>query len=136
MYPRRFPVDIIAGSNCEILIIDKPDFLKLLTRNAGILINFLDIISNRSQFLTDKIKFLNFKTIKVKLAHFLLQKAGKEKISVHLDMTQNDLADYFGVARPSVARALGEMEREGYLEAKGKYIRILDKQALARLESD
>lgn len=132
----RFPVDIIAGSDCEILIIDKADFLKLLTKNASILVNFLDIISNRSQFLSDKIKFLNFKTIKGKLAYFLLQKAGKEKSSVHLDMTQNDLADYFGVARPSVARALGEMEKKGYLEAKGKDIKLIDKQALAGLESE
>jgi CRP/FNR family transcriptional regulator, dissimilatory nitrate respiration regulator len=131
----RFPVDIIAGSDCEILLVEKSEFLKLLRRNAVILVNFLDMISNRSQFLSDKIKFLNFKTIKGKLAYFLLQKAGKET-AVHLTMTQSDLADYFGVARPSVARALGEMEREGYLEAKGKNIKILDKQALANLESE
>ncbi len=132
----RFPVDIVAGSDCEILLIEKSEFLKLLRRDAAILVNFLDMISNRSQFLSDKIKFLNFKTIKGKLAYFLLQKAGKEMSSVHLTMTQNDLADYFGVARPSVARALGEMEKEGYLEAKGKNIKIIDKQALANLESE
>lgn len=131
----RFPVDIVAGSDCEILLIEKSEFLKLLRRNAVILVNFLDMISNRSQFLSDKIKFLNFKTIKGKLAYFLLQKAEKGT-SVHLTMTQNDLADYFGVARPSVARALSEMEKEGYLEAKGKNIKIIDKQALANLESE
>jgi CRP-like cAMP-binding protein len=129
----RFPVNVITVSEVEILMIDKPDFLKLLKRNEIILVNFLDMISNRSQFLSEKIKFLNFKTIKGKLAHYILQKAGKDGTTVTLDMTQNDLADYFGVARPSVARAIKELELEFYLEAKGKKIKILDKEGLADL---
>ncbi|MFA5818397.1 MAG: Crp/Fnr family transcriptional regulator [Bacteroidales bacterium] len=132
----RFPVNVIAISDGELLLIEKPDFLKLLMRNDIILVNFLDMISNRSQFLSEKIKFLNFKTIKGKLAHYILQKAGKEKASILLDMTQNELADFFGVARPSVARALGELEEEGYLEAKGKNIKIIDKEGLADLAID
>jgi CRP-like cAMP-binding protein len=51
-------------------------------------------------------------------------------------MTQNDLADFFGVARPSVARALGELEEEGLIEAKGKNIKILDKKQLGLLMSE
>lgn len=132
----RFPVNVIAVSDGELLSVEKPDFLKLLVRNEIILVNFLDMISNRSQFLSEKIKFLNFKTIKGKLAHYILQKAGKERVSVHMDMTQNELADFFGVARPSVARALGELEDEGYLEAKGKNIKIIDKKGLSDLALD
>ena len=122
----RFPVNVIAISDGEILSIEKPDFLKLLMRNDMILVNFLNMISNRSQFLSEKIKFLNFKTIKGKLAHYILQKAENDKSSIILDMTQNDLADFFGVARPSVSRALGELEEEGFIEASGKNIRILE----------
>lgn len=132
----RFPVNVIAVSETELLIIDKPDFLSLLMRNDKILVNFLDMISNRSQFLSEKIKFLNFKTIKGKLAHFLLQKSGQGNRLVRLELTQNDLADYFGVARPSVARALGEMEEEGLIQAKGKNITIIDRERLALLTTD
>ena len=130
----RFPVNVIAVSDGELLLIEKPEFLKLLMRNNIILVNFLDMISNRSQFLSEKIKFLNFKTIKGKLAHYILQKAGKERSAINLEMTQNDLADFFGVARPSLARALGDLEEEGYLEAKGKNIKIIDKKGLADLQ--
>jgi CRP-like cAMP-binding protein len=132
----RFPVNVIATSDAEILVIDKSDFLNLLMNNDKILVNFLDMISNRSQFLSEKIKFLNFKTIKGKLAHFILQKAGKDGSAIILNMTQNDLADFFGVARPSVARVLGELEEEGYLEAKGKNIKVIDKEGLADLTLD
>ena len=90
----RFPVNVVAVSDSELLLIEKSDYLGLLMKNDLLLINFLDMISNRSQFLSEKIKFLNFKTIKGKLAHYILQKAGQESFSVPLGMTQNELADF------------------------------------------
>jgi CRP-like cAMP-binding protein len=132
----RFPVNVISVSDCELLFIAKSDFLKLLRINDIILGNFLDMISNRSQFLSEKIKFLNFKTIKGKLAHYILQNVGKDGISVTLGMTQVELADYFGVARPSVARALGDLEDEGLIEARGKNIRIINMKGLAELTKE
>lgn len=132
----RFPVNVIAVSDGELLLIEKSDFLKLLRKSDIILVNFLDMISTRSQFLSEKIKFLNFKTIKGKLAQYILQKAGKERSSVMLDMTQNDLADFFGVARPSIARALGDLEEKGYIQAKGKNIKVIDREGLALLTVD
>ena len=132
----RFPVNVIAISDGEILSIEKPDFLKLLMSNHILLVNYLNMISNRSQFLSEKIKFLNFKTIKGKLAQFILQKAEEGRSTVTLEMTHNDLADFFGVARPSVSRALGELELEGYIEASGKKITILDKKGLSGLTAD
>jgi CRP-like cAMP-binding protein len=65
----RFPVNVVAVSDGELLLIEKPDFLKLLMKSDILLINFLEMISNRSHFLSEKIKFLNFKTIKGKLAN-------------------------------------------------------------------
>lgn len=129
----RFPVNVVAKTDTEILIIDKQEFLKLLILEDKILINFLDMISNRSQFLSEKIKFLNFKTIKAKLAYLILQKAGKEKMSIKLDMTQNELAEFFGAARPSVARAIHELEEDGLVVADRKNIKILDKKGLSDL---
>ncbi len=135
-HKNRFPVNVIAVTDALLLSIEKHDFLMLLMKNNRILINFLDMISDRSQFLSEKIKFLNFKTIKGKLAQFLLQKSGNERSSVVLEMTQNEIADFFGVARPSIARALGEMEEEGLIIAKGKNIKILAKKKLTALTTE
>lgn len=128
-----FPVNVVSVSDTRLLFIEKSEFLNLLKKNEMILINFLDLISNRSQFLSEKIKFLNFKTIKGKLAQFILQKAGNNKSEITLEMTQNDLAEFFGVARPSIARAIGELEEGGYILSKGKHVRILDKSGLSGL---
>ena len=132
----RFPVNVVALSDGEILSIDKADFLKLLMRNGTVLLNFLNMISNRSQFLSEKIKFLSFRTIRGKLAHYVLQKGGSSADDIVLDMNQTELADFFGVARPSVSRALGEMEQMGIISASGKKIRILDRRQLMDLTMD
>lgn len=129
----RFPVNILAVSDAEIMVVEKSEFLKLLMINDKVLLNFLDMISNRSQFLSEKIRFLNFKTIKSKLAQYILTLARGNKQYVKLDRTQNDLADYFGVARPSVARALGDLEENGFIKADGKTVKILDREGLIKL---
>jgi len=123
-------------TDVEILIIEKEEFLKLLIRHERILVNFLEMISTRSQFLSEKIKFLSFKTIKGKLAQYFLQRTGNKSSSFVLDVTQNDLADYFGVARPSIARALGEMEKDGIITARGRYITIKDGEKLSMLTAE
>ncbi len=132
----KFPVNIICMADTEILIIGKNEFLRLLMKDDRILLNFLNMISNRSQFLSEKIKFLSFKTIKGKLSHYLLQRAGNDKDSVVMDMTQNELGEFFGVARESIARAIKELGEEGYITAKGKNIRLTDKKGLARYIKD
>jgi len=132
----KYPVDVISITESELLYIDKGDFLRILMKYDKLLINFLNMISNRSQFLSEKIKFLNFKTLKGKLANFILQKMTKGNSGVSLGMTQNELADFFGVTRPSVARALGELEKDNYIIAKGKNIKVTDSEGLSDLISE
>jgi CRP/FNR family transcriptional regulator, dissimilatory nitrate respiration regulator len=132
----RFPVNVTAVTDTELLVIEKSDFLKLLKRNEKILINYLDMISNRSQFLSGKIKFLSFKTIRQKLAQYILESAGKDKTEIRLGMTQNGLADYFGVARPSIGRAISGLENEGLILVKGRGIKILNKKKLSDLTKE
>jgi CRP-like cAMP-binding protein len=129
----RFPVNVVAMTDTSLMIIEKADFVKFLKSNDKLLTNFLDMISNRSQFLSEKIKFLNFKTIRGKLAQYILQAAGPDKSEIKLGMTQNDLAEYFGVARPSIARVIGELETEGIIITKGKTLKMLDKKRLTEL---
>ncbi len=132
----KYPVNVMAVSDAEILIIEKGEFLKILMGNDKVLVNFLDIISNRSQFLSEKIKFLNFKTIKSKLAQYILQLARGKKGTVRFDRTQSDMADFFGVARPSIARALGDLEHEGIIMSQGKNVSVLDVAKLKELTRD
>lgn len=126
----RFPVNVMANEKTRILYIPKYDFMKMLQSDIRILQNFLNVISTQSQMLASKLKFLSFKTIKGKIAQYILSLAGPQDTVVKLPMTQNDLAEQFGVARPSLARALGEMADEGLISVDRKVVRILDRKRL------
>jgi len=130
----RFPVNIVANSNAIILAIPKNEFVKLLQKNAKVLENYLDIISNRAQFLSQKIKFLSFRSIKGKIAQYILEIVNKTKSeSIQLPLSQVQLAEMFGVTRPSLGRAIRELHQEGIIEASGKRINIINKAMLSEL---
>ena len=129
----KFPVTVSANSNVKILAVPISEFLKLLQMDVGILKNYLNSISSRTQFLSQKLHFLSFKTIKEKVAHFLLQKAGERLHSVELKNTQQQLADLFGVTRPSLARVMAEMQREKLIITEKKTVTLLNKQKLNEL---
>jgi len=130
----KFPVTIIANNHVGVMSINKIDFLKILQRNAQVLNNYLDNISSRAQFLSNKLRFLAFQSIKGKIAHFLLQlsiKSGSD--SIMMPKSQNQLAEMFGVTRPSLGRAIRELDKDGFIKANGKKIIILDKNKLSNL---
>jgi len=125
-----YPVTVTANNDAKILVIPVTEFLKILQLNTQILRNYLNNISSRAQFLSQKLNFLSFKTIKGKVAHFLLKQAGEKFHSVELKNTQQQLADLFGVTRPSLARVFGEMQKEGLITITNKTVTLLDKKGL------
>ncbi len=126
----RFPVNVIANEDVSLLCISRPEFLKILQKDQRILTNYLNSISSRAQFLSSRIKFLSFKTIRQKVAHYLLDLAGDRLAVVEIPLSQAQLAEFFGVTRPALARAIGEMADEGLMEVQRRTIRILDKQKM------
>lgn len=103
----RFPVTVSANNEVEIISIPKEEFVKMLQLNSLILNNYLNAISTRAQFLSEKLKFLSFKTIKQKIAHFLLEKAGDQLLTLEMQQSQEQLAEMFGVAPPLPGPCLG-----------------------------
>ena len=130
----RYPVNIIANELVEIISIPKDAFLKMMQGDALVLKNFVNTISSRGQFLSSKIKFLSFTTIKGKLAQYLLdlsRKSGSDRIT--LPLSQSQLSELFGVARPSVGRAISELNRDEIIHTEGKQVILLDMPRLSAL---
>jgi CRP-like cAMP-binding protein len=127
----RFPVDVVALVDCKILYIPKPDVLRLLQSNELILNNFLRAVSNRAHFLTTKLWLLSFRTIKEKVAHYLLSLAkGENSTTILLPKSQQELAEFFGVTRPSLARVFAEMQVEEIIKVNRREVIILSRSKL------
>lgn len=126
----RFPVNVVSNTESELLIIPKESVLRLFSMNQIILLNYLNTISDRSQFLSDKIKLLSFHSVRGKIANYILQLAQDGSRQITLPLSQNQLAELFGVARPSVGRGMRELHNEGILKVEGKRVSILNMKEL------
>jgi CRP-like cAMP-binding protein len=129
----EFPVDVIANEDSELLFISKSAVIQMFRQNLQFLNNYLDSISNRAQFLSNRIYFLSFKTIKGKLAQYILSLSKHRNPNIVFPGTQQETAEFFGVTRPALARVIGELERDQVIQVKRKKITILDREKLVGL---
>ena len=101
-------------------------------RYESFLRNFLSVNANRTTFLTGRLQFLSFKTIRGKLIHYILELAFPDKKKVLLGESQQELAEYFGVTRPALAKVLYELADEGMISVNRREIIILDREKMRR----
>lgn len=126
-----FPVNIISSTEVNFIVIPKAELLKLFHLSELILQNFLSMISSRAQFLSEKLRFHSFKSLKAKLAFYLMNEVGNLK-SFKLKHSQNELAELFGVARPSVGRAFLQLQEDEIIDIRYKQVEVLDIDRLAQ----
>ena len=128
-----FPVDVTTLEDVKIMKIPKEEIIRLMMINPDFMKQFLTYNSNRTQFLTNRLQLLSIKTIKGKLAHFLLEQSIGENKRFTINRNQTELADFFGVTRPSLARSISEMVQDGILYINKKEYTILNIKKLRDL---
>lgn len=131
----RFPVQATAKEDIEALVIPKPSVLRMLSMDEQLLKNYLDISASYASRLSQKLHFMTFRTIRQKLALYFLRLAQSAEGAVYLDKTQEALAEYFGVTRPSLSRELKKMQDDKLISIIKKEIVIKNKSALQHLIS-
>ena len=103
----RYPVEVTANEPTEVIELPKSSVLSLFRKNEQFLENYMNLSANYARTLSDKLFFMSFKTIRQKLASYLLRLyKQQQQTHITLDRSQQELSDYFGVSRPSLAREL------------------------------
>jgi CRP-like cAMP-binding protein len=128
------PGSVVARVECEIAAIDKQHILRLCAFDERVLKNLLCLVSDKFVFISGKLAFFSFKTIREKLANYLLGLPEETPGYRVLTHTLEELADFFGVTRPSLSRVFTELEQAGILTKKGKKINIRDLSRLLVFE--
>jgi len=127
----RFPVNVIALEESEIILIRKESIEKQMAKCPHFLRGFMAFTANRMQFLSERLKIFSLKGIKTKVAFYLLQRTKDNEFELGRSIAS--LAEYFGVERPSLSRAISEMVRDGIIEFEAGRGRILDRNAMRNM---
>lgn len=120
----RFPVNVVAITPCEVLLINKENFVELMRQEPIVMQNFLRIISDRSYKLSRKINSFALHGLKSRVAAYLCDNGGINN--------QQEVSERLGVARPSLSRVLAELAEEGCISFEKRKVLITDRNRLEK----
>lgn len=121
----EYPMTLISKNNTTLLRMEKDIILELCQTNKGFLEDLLEVLSDKALFLTTKIHSLAMKTIREKLMDFLIFESNRqESKKIELSLSKKELAEKFGVERPSLQRELKKMKDEGLIDYDARSIEL------------
>lgn len=121
----RYPFNIYATTNCELLHINK-DAVEELLKNYEFTLSFVKILSLNSQVMNQKIAIYTQKTLRENLMdYFSTLSLQQNSRLITLSMSKKQLSDYLGVQRPSLFRELKKMQDEGLIFVSNKEIQLI-----------
>lgn len=130
---KRYWYDAVAVTNVTVL--EMPwDFFYHFCSNAcehhkQLTQNMLEILSEDNFKITRKLHIVSTSSLRERIAIWLIDSVD-EKGNVQLQMNREQLADFLGVARPSLSRELMRMQKDGLIQVDRKVIRLCDREAL------
>jgi len=128
--------DLIALTDCELLVILRRDFLPLLQRRADLCIMLLELLCQKLRRTSEQVEDVSFEHLNSRVAKALLRLAdpaaagGKPAV---LRVTQRELGHMVGGSRESVNRLLQAWQKTGLVELGKGTIAIRDLQGMRRL---
>jgi len=132
-----FPANAMALEESGILMIPGPVMETVATSEPRLLLNIIQILSDRLKESMTLIESLSLKEIPQRLASFLLhaltREGDREMNRLELTITQRELAKILGATPEALSRAVRKMSNAGILAMDGRTIRILDRKALEEL---
>lgn len=122
-----YPMMVLSKTDVTILHLKKELILKLCQNNTTFLTNFLQSLADKTLILTDKIKTLSLKSIRQCIIDFLIYESyAQNNNTIKLELTKKELAEKFGIQRPSLSRELNKMRKDGLIEYDAYTITILN----------
>ena len=130
---KEYWYDAIACEPVTVLEIPRKFFYGFCSnaceKHRMVIRNMLDVQSDKNFLMTRKLYLLSGKTLKERIAMWVLDSAG-EKDSFDTDMKREELADYLGTTRPSLSRELMNMQDEGLIDVGKSTFTIKDREGL------
>jgi CRP-like cAMP-binding protein len=132
----HYPVNIVAITDVRICSMSRTSVVALTRQSEAVMSSLLADIGARTAFLAEKLRLMQFATLRQKVAGYLLERSQRTGLdSIQLPATHKTIAELFGVARPSLGRVLHELEESGVIKRGRHSIRIRNRQALTELLS-
>ncbi len=132
----KWPATIIAQTACNIMYVPPEKIIgqceKACQGHRKLLMNMLGILSSRAMALSRKLEYLSMKSMRGRIAAFLLEQYKKTgQKTFLLTMNRNELADFLNVSRPSLSREMCKMKEDGLIDFHRSSVQLKDIKMLS-----
>lgn len=126
----KMPVSGFSLQNSKVMFLSCGKMLHVCSNACGfhnrLVKNLLQVVAQRNLALSRKIQFMSNKTTREKLMAYLLDQAKQKNSSEFtIPFDRQTLADFLGVERSAMSTELSKLRKDGVLETKGSWFRLL-----------
>jgi CRP/FNR family transcriptional regulator, cyclic AMP receptor protein len=126
--------DATAMTDCELMVIDRRDFVALLQSQPDIALKLIEVLCARIRHTSEQVEDVLFLDLSARLAKLLLRLSETaEAVNGHrrVVMTQREIGQMIGMSRESTNKQLREWEERQWVRLERGGIVILAPKALA-----
>jgi CRP/FNR family cyclic AMP-dependent transcriptional regulator len=131
--------DAVAMTDCELLVLNRRDFMPFIENRADICLMLIKILCQRLRQTSEQVEDLQFRRLESRIAKALLhlsERSGQPVVDgrvLELHMSQSELSHIVGSSRESVNKQLQAWQKAGFIDlAKGSIV-IRDPAAIEQL---
>jgi CRP-like cAMP-binding protein len=131
--------DVIANTDCELLTIDRRDFIPFLADQPGLAMKFIELLCARLRWTSEQVEQLILQNLPARLANTVVRLTerhpGDGSVRA-IEMTQQRLSEMAGMSRESVNKLLSIWAADKWVLLEHGTLRVLDIEALKVIAAD
>ena len=120
--------DAVAVSDCELMQIERRDFVPLVTQNPEIALKLIEILCGRIRRTSEQVEDMTFLDLPGRLAKTLLWLSAQSGASParKVSITQREIGQIIGMSRESTIKQLREWEDKKWVRLERGGLVVLD----------
>ena len=131
--------DAIAVTSCELLVIERRDFIALVHSNPDTALRIIEVLCERLRHTTNQVEDLMFLDLERRLAKTILRLSEPVTLAPlgrKVTITQREIGQIIGMSRESTNKQLRAWQDRKWLKIERGGITVLKPDALEKVTSD
>ena len=125
--------DATANTNCEIIVIDRREFLPFVRSQPALAMKFIELLCARLRWTTDQVEQVILQDLPGRLASALIRLTDRHKPAQggrSIAVTQQEISEMVGMTRESINKQLRAWAARNWVRLEHGAIVVLDAESL------
>ena len=133
---RERTADATANTNCEVLVIDRREFLPFVRSQPALAMKFIELLCARLRWTSDQVEQVILQDLPGRLASALIRLSERHKLAQGghtIAITQQEISEMVGMTRESINKQLRAWAARNWVRLEHGAIVVLDAEPLQAL---